>query len=242
MSRDVSLKHCCTLPLFSYFGMPLLLFFRRHHCPGHREANHYRQHHPIRYQNLMCLYSMYPFQSTSKIASLSFLASVALKAQENSKAVKATCFWYPVSPNEQGSLPHQSLLNDMSQLPPSPQGIERHTLFNYSTALMWPVFANQKKERNLTSHSLTIYFHHHSAKSRSAKFVCCACHRVGSFTTALTTRLAQETKVYTVPRLRNTLGASPLSFSSEENPRTLSAQPCVRVIKGCPLLFSVSIL
>lgn len=58
----------------------------------------------------------------------------------------------------------------------------------------------------------------------------------------LITRLAQETKVYTVPRLRNTLGASPLSFSSEENPRTLSAQPCVRVIKGCPLLFSVSIL
>lgn len=36
------------------------------------------------------------------------------------------------------------------------------------------------------------------------------------------TRLAQETKVYTVPGLRNTLGASPLSFSSEENPRTLS--------------------
>lgn len=48
------------------------------------------------------------------------------------------------------------------------------------------------EEGNLTSHSLTIYFHHHSAESRSAKFVCCACHRVGSFTTALTEGVPQD--------------------------------------------------
>lgn len=36
-------------------------------------------------------------------------------------------------------------------------------------------------EGNLTGSSLTIYFHHRSAKLRQAKFVSFACHRSGSF-------------------------------------------------------------
>lgn len=59
-------------------------------------------------------------------------------------------------------------------------------------------------EGSLTGSSLTIYFHHNSAKPRQAKFVSSACHGVGSFTAAFSVGAPQngmqETRAVTVYR------------------------------------------
>lgn len=165
---------------------------------------------------------------------------MALKTQESRKAVKATCFWSPVSPSKQGSFSHQSVLNDKSQLPPR----ELRDILCLIAAQFWCGLCLQTRRRKSHKPQPNYLFSSPFCKIKRRKVCLLRLPRSWQFYNSAysgcATRLAQETKVYTVPGQGSTLGAAP-SPPAQRKTQGLCA-PTVRVIKGCPLLFSVTIL
>lgn len=127
------------------------------------------------------------------------------------KVVKATCLWSLVSSSEQGSLPHQSLLNDKSQLPPR----ELSDILCLIAAQLWCGLCLQTRRRKSHKPQPNNLFSSPFCKIKRRKVCLLRLPQSWQFYngaySGCATRRAQETKVYTVPGQR-----SPLILSSEE--------------------------